>query len=119
MHLPIRRVILALSIALSFPPGAIAQSSLARTVVPEAIRFHLASWHDRPGYDNANFGGALRWRGGLVAGGFNNSLGRTSWYGGVVVPAFEAHAIQLELMAGVITGYSDVAPVDVVAVPSL
>ena len=110
---------LTLALVLALPGAARACVGSPRSFVPETIRLHLASWHDRGGYDNANLGLALRWNGGLVAGGFKNSFGRPSWYGGLVVPAFEKGAVRLELMAGVISGYSDTSPVDVVAVPSL
>ena len=113
------RLVLALTLILAFAPGALAQLALPRNCLPQTVRLHLVSWHDRGGYDNANLGVALRWGGGLVAGGFHNSFGRPSWYGGLVVPAFESRAFQLELMAGVITGYSESSPVDLVAVPSL
>jgi hypothetical protein len=116
---PVHRIVVTLLLLLSFPRGSGAQSASRSGLVPQAIRLHLLSWHDRDGYDNANLGAALRWKGGLVVGGFNNSLGRMSWYGGLTVPAFQRRAIQLELMAGVITGYSDATPVDVVAVPTL
>ena len=106
-------------LVLVFPCGAQAQLALPRNSLPQAVRFHLASWHDRGDFNNANPGLALRWKGGLVAGGFHNSFGRPSWYGGLIVPAFESRAFQLELMAGVITGYSDSGPVDLVAVPTL
>jgi hypothetical protein len=110
---------LALTLMLSFQSGALAQPALPGNMLPQSVRFHLVSWHDRGAYNNANLGAALRWKSGLVAGGFSNSYGRPSWYGGIVVPAFEGRVIQLELMAGVITGYSATSPVDVVAVPSL
>jgi hypothetical protein len=106
-------------LVLTFPRGALAQIDLPRDFLPKAVRLHLVSWHDRGEYDNANLGLALRWNGGLVAGGFHNSFGRTSWYGGLIVPAYQGRALQLELMAGVITGYSDSSPIDLVAVPSL
>ena len=115
----LRRFVLALALALALPLGARAQPALPRNAVPQTVRLHLISWHDRGGFNNANLGLALRWSGGLVAGGFNNSYGRPSWYGGLVVPAFERGAFQLELMAGLITGYSDASPVNLVAVPSL
>jgi hypothetical protein len=104
----------ALALVLTLPSGSFAQA-----VLPQTVRLHLVSWHDRGGYDNANLGMALRWSNGLVAGGFNNSLGRASWYGGLIIPAFERRALRLELMAGAITGYSTSSPVDLVAVPSL
>ena len=107
------RLVLALTLTLAFPAGGFAQ------LLPQAVRLHVASWHDRGDYNNANLGAALRWKGGLTVGGFNNSFGRPSWYGGLVVSAFESHAFQLELMTGVISGYSDSSPVDLVAVPSL
>ena len=112
------RSFLALSLGLAFPRGAHAQPGLPRKSLPESVRLHLASWHDRAGYNNANYGLALRWSNGLVIGGFNNSLARPSWYGGLVVPVHEKR-FQVELMAGVITGYSETSPIDVVAVPSL
>lgn len=108
-----RRLVLAVALALSVASDALAQ------VLPETVRLHLASWHDRGGYDDANLGMALRWSNGLVAGGFNNSLGRASWYGGLILPALGKRALRLELMAGAITGYSTSSPVDLVAVPSL
>src|SRR5262245_7832341 len=112
------RPVLALALLLALPGGALAQSA-SPSWVPQTVRLHLVSWHDRGEFDNANLGAALRWKGGLVAGGFRNSLGRPSWYGGLIVPAFEGHALQLELMTGVITGYSETSPADLVAVPSL
>lgn len=116
---PMTRLILALTLMLAFPREGFAQLALPTSILPEAVRFHLGSWHDRGGYDNANLGVALRWKSRLVVGGFNNSYSRPSCYGGLVVPAFEKGAVRLELMAGVISGYSDVSPVDLVAVPSL
>src|SRR5437867_454609 len=113
------RLVLALMLMSAFPGGALAQLALPRNYLPQTIRFHVVSWHDRGEFSNANPGLALRWNGGLVAGGFRNSYGRPSWYGGLIVPAFEGRAFQLELMAGVITGYSESSPVDLVAVPSL
>jgi hypothetical protein len=113
------RLVLALTLTLAFPCGAHAQLTLPRNALPQAVRLHLCSWHDRGEYNNANLGVALRWDGGLAAGGFYNSYGRPSWYGGLVVPTFERRAFQLELMAGVITGYSESSPVDLVAVPIL
>lgn len=114
MHGAVERLILALTFMLVSPHGALAQFAL-----PQAVRLHVASWHDRGEYNNANLGVALRWKGGLTAGGFHNSFGRPSWYGGLVVPAFERGPLQLELMTGVISGYSDSSPVDLVAVPTL
>jgi hypothetical protein len=104
---------------LAFPAVARAQFAFPRNVLPQAVRLHLVSWHDRGEFNNANLGAALRWDSGLVAGAFHNSFGRPSCYGGIVVPAFESRAFQLELMAGVISGYSETSPVDLVAVPSL
>jgi hypothetical protein len=98
---------------LAFPASALAQ------LTPRSVRVHVGSWHDRGEYNNANLGAALRWNGGLTVGGFYNSYRRPSWYGGLVVPAFERGGFQLELMTGVITGYSETSPVDLVAVPSL
>ena len=109
----IKRLLLTLMIIATVPGDALAQ------FLPQAVRLHVASWHDRGDFNNANLGMALRWEGGLALGGFRNSFGRPSWYGGMVIPAFEGRAFQLELMAGVISGYSDSSPVDLVAVPSL
>ena len=111
----VERLALALILVLALPGGALAQLAY----LPQTVRVHLVSWHDREGFDNANLGIALRWSRGLVAGGFHNSLGRASWYGGLVIPAFERGAFKLELMTGAITGYSESSPVDLVAVPSL
>ena len=113
------RLVLALTLMLAFPCSAFAQLALPRNGLPQTVRIHIGSWHDRGEYNNANLGLALRWNGGLVAGGFSNSYGRPSWYAGAVVAVFEYHAFQLELMAGVITGYSESSPIDPVAVPSL
>ena len=113
------RLFIALTLMLALPGVALARPALPRNYLPQTIRLHVVSWHDRGDFNNANLGLALRWKGGLVAGGFHNSFGRPSWYGGLVVPAFERRAFQLELMAGLITGYSESSPVDVVAVPSL
>jgi hypothetical protein len=108
------RLVLALSLVLAFPGAAAAQLAW-----PQYVRLHLGSWHDRSGYDNANLGLAVRWSGGLTVGGFHNSLGRPSYYGGLVVPIFDRRSVRLELMSGVITGYSEASPLDVVAVPTL
>ena len=113
------RLVLALALTLVFTRDAHAQHAWPRNGLPQTVRLHLASWHDSGEYNNANLGVALRWDGGPVAGGFYNSNGQMSWYGGLVVPAFEIHPFQLELMAGVITGYSQSSPVDLVAVPTL
>jgi hypothetical protein len=110
---------LALTLVLAFPRGASGQRAVPGNLLPQSVRVHIASWHDRGDYNNANLGAALRWNGGLAVGGFYNSYGRPSWYGGLVVPAFEGRAFQVELMAGLITGYSESRPVDLVAVPSL
>jgi hypothetical protein len=115
----LERFVLALTLTMTLSGGALAQLVLPRNCLPQTVRLHVVSWHDRGEFNNANLGAALRWRGGLVAGGFYNSFGRPSWYGGLVVPVLESHAFQLELMAGVITGYSESGPVDLVAVPSL
>lgn len=119
-HGPARRLrlLLAMSLVLALPRAAHAQPGWTWSVLPQSVRLHLGSWHDRPGYNNANLGLALRWKSGLVAGGFHNSLSRPSWYGGMIVPLYEKR-LQVELMAGVITGYSETGPLDVVAVPSL
>jgi len=113
------RLVLALGIALVVSSAALTQPALSQTLMPQAVRLHLASWHDRGDFNNANLGAALRWKSGLILGGFDNSFGRASWYGGLALPAFEIHRFQLELMAGVISGYSDSSPVDLVAVLSL
>ena len=113
------QLVLALTLLLAFPGGAHAQFAVPRDYLPQAVRLHVGSWHDRGGFDNLNVGAALRWSSGLTVGGFRNSIGRPSWYGGIVRPLFESRALQLELMVGAITGYSDSSPVDVVAVPSL
>ena len=113
------RLVLAFTLVLAFPPGALAQLALPRSLLPQAVRLHLVSWHDHAGYNNANLGAALRWKGGLTAGGFNNSYGGSSWYAGLIVPIVESRVIQLELTAGAITGYSETSPADLVAVPSL
>jgi len=96
-------------------PGA----ALAQPPWPQSVRFHLVSWHDRGDFNNANLGIGLRWNRGLTLGGYQNSFGRASWYGGITMPLFEGHALQLELMTGVVSGYSDSSPADLVAVPSL
>lgn len=114
-----KRLVLALALALAFPHGGFAGPALPSSTLPKAVRLHLVSWHDRGDYNNANVGLALRWEGGLVAGAFDNSFGRPSWYGGLILPVFESRAVQLELMTGVITGYSETSPLDLVAVPSL
>lgn len=106
-------------LTLAFPRGAHALLASLRNCLPQTIGLHPLSWHDRGDFNNANLGVALRWGGGLAAGGFCNSYGQPSWYGGLVVPAFERHAFQLELMAGVITGYSESTPVGLAAVPIL
>ena len=113
------RLVLAFTLVLAFPGGALAQLAPPGNYLPQAVRLHVASWHDRGEFNNANLGLALRWKGGLAAGGFYNSYDRPSWYGGLVVPAFQRGPLQLELMAGVITGYSESSPVDLVAVPIL
>jgi len=87
--------------------------------MPESVRLHLGSWHDRGDYNNANLGGALRWKGGLTVGGFYNSFSRPSWYGGIALRPVETRLLQLELLAGVISGYSETGPLDLVAVPSV
>jgi len=104
---------------LAFPGVALTQLALPPSCLPQTVRLHVVSLHDRGEFNNANLGVALRWKGGLAAGGFYNSYGRPSWYGGLVVSAFESRAFQLELMTGVITGYSESSPFDLVAVPSL
>ena len=109
----LERLVLALTLILAFPAGAGAQA-----VLPRAVRLHLVSWHDSGDFNNANPGAALRWNGGLAAGGFNNSYGRASWYAGLVVPLVERR-FQVELMTGAITGYSESTPIDLVIVPSL
>lgn len=108
-----RRPLFLVLMLVAVPGDALAQ------LLPQAVRLHVASWHDRGDFNNANLGMALRWKGGLALGGFHNSFGRASWYGGMALPAVEGGAFQLELMAGVISGYSDSSPVDLVAVPSL
>ena len=108
------RLVLTLMLALAFPRVALAQGAL-----PQAVRLHLASWHDRGGFNNANLGLALRWDAGLAVGGFNNSYGQASWYVGLVVPLFERRAFQFEVMTGAITGYSESSPIDLAVVPSL
>jgi hypothetical protein len=113
------RIILALGIVLAFGRDASAQPESPRNSPPEAVRLHVGSWHDRGDFNNANLGAALRWRSGLTVGGFQNSLDRPSFYGGLVVPVFDRGRLRLELMAGMITGYSEASPVDVVAVPIL
>ncbi|HKQ58326.1 MAG TPA: hypothetical protein VJY35_10715 [Candidatus Eisenbacteria bacterium] len=110
---------LVLTSMLAFPRGAFARPNLPPNALPQTVRLHLASWHDRAGFNNANLGAALLWNGGLAVGGFANSYGRPSWYGGLVLPVLEVRAFRLELMTGVITGYSESSPVDLVAVPSL
>ena len=114
MGVAMGRLALALMLVLAFPCCALAQGAL-----PEAVRFHLVSWHDSGDFNNANLGVALRWNGGLTAGGFCNSYGRPSWYAGLALPVFARRAFQLELMTGAITGYSQSSPVDLVVVPSL
>lgn len=109
----LRRIAWALALTLVLAPSAHAKLS------PQALRLHLGSWHDRGDFHNANVGVALRWKGGLTIGGFHNSLGRGSGYGGLVLPILDRRGIQLELMTGVITGYSETSPIDVVAVPIL
>ena len=114
-----RSLVLALTLILALAGRAHAQPAVPQNWVPQSVRLHLVSWHDRGGFDNLNLGAALRWRGGLTVGGFNNSLSRPSWYGGIIMPLFESRALQLELMAGAITGYSESSPADLVAVPSV
>jgi hypothetical protein len=111
--------LLALTLLLAFPGGVHAQFAVPRACLPQAVRLHVVSWHDRDGFNNLNLGAALRWSGGLTVGGFNNSVGRPSWYGGIVITPIESRALQLELMVGAITGYSESSPADLVAVPSL
>ncbi len=113
------RTALALTLLVGLAGGARAPSAVASSFLPQAVRAHVASWHDRGDFNDANPGLALRWSSGFVAGGFYNSYRRPSWYGGFAVPVFARHAIEPEVMAGVITGYSDSSPLDVVAVPSL
>ena len=115
----LERLVLAFTFVLAFPRGALALPALARDALPKSVRLHLVSWHDRGDFNNANLGAALLWNGGLTAGGYSNSYGRPSWYGGLVVPAFESRVFRLELMTGVITGYSESNPFDLAAVPIL
>jgi len=106
-------------VLLTLASGAPAQAAAPGSLLPSAVRLHLVSWHDRGEFENVNLGLALRWKGGPTVGGFHNSFGRASWYAGLIVPLVEKRAFQLELMTGVISGYSESSPVDLVVVPTL
>ena len=112
-------LVLALMLTAAFAAGAHAEVGSLRNALPQAVGIHMVSWHDRGDFNNANVGIALRWDGGLTIGGFHNSYERPSAYGGLVVPVFERRAFQLQLMAGMVTGYSEANPADLVAVPIL
>ena len=108
-----------LALTLMLHGAAHGQTGELNSLLPQSVLFHVGSWHDRGDYNNVNLGGALWWKGGLTAGGFYNSFSRPSWYGGLRVRAYETRILQLDLMAGAITGYSETGPLDLVAVPSL
>ncbi len=96
---------------------AFAEPKSSASLLPDGVRLHLGSWHDRGDFDNSNFGLALCWPQGLVAGGYRNSYGNASWYTGLLGTLYEHHALRVEVMLGAVTGYSQTAPVLPVAVP--
>jgi hypothetical protein len=96
-----------------------AQVQWPRHPLPDAVRLHVVSWHDRGDFNNANMGAALHWQGGLTAGGYYNSMRRASVYAGFTVPVYDRNAWRLDVMMGAITGYSDSEPAQPVLVPVL
>src|SRR2546422_11381636 len=82
-------LVLALALTLAFPGAALAQLAFPRNCLPQTVRLHVVSWHDRGDFNNANLGVALRWNGGLAAGGFYHNYRPAGWVGGLGVPAVE------------------------------
>lgn len=79
--------------------------ALADDLIVERVGVHLASWHSKPGYNNANPGMYVRLSNGLVMGAYRNSLEKTSVYVGAHFDvALSEHAIA-GLTAGVVNGY--------------
>ena len=101
------------------PGVAHAQLKLPTRPLPEAGRLHVGSWHDHGDYDNANLGLGATWQGGLTAGIYHNSFGKASGYAGMIGNLITRRAIQVDVMLGAITGYSESAPILPVAVPVL
>ena len=109
-------------IALSFilvaaPAASQARLSWPTRPLPDAVRVHAVSWHDRGHYNNANPGLAFHWPGGLEAGGYYNSVNRASWYAGFSVPVYDRHRLKLDVLMGVLSGYSHASPLTPVLVP--
>ena len=105
-----RSVLLLAMFLLIHPARADAQLHWPNRPVPESVRLHVASWHDRGHFNNANLGLAFNWPGGLSAGGYYNSMDRASWYAGFFVPVYDHHALRFDVMMGAVTGYSDATP---------
>lgn len=112
------RLVLPLTLfLLLFPAACLAQIAWPKRPLPDAVRLHVASWHDRGDFNDANLGLAVHWTGGFSAGGYYNSIRRASWYAGFLVPVYDRHSIRLEVLMGAITGYSDSTPAIPIAVP--
>ena len=47
-----------------------------------AVLLHVGSWHSQPGYHNRNPGIAVRTECGIVAGVYDNSVGKVTAYAG-------------------------------------
>lgn len=102
---------------LLIPATGQAQIQWPKRPLPDAARLHVASWHDRGEFNNANAGLALHWPGGFSAGGYYNSMSRASWYAGFTVPVYDYHSLQLDVMVGALTGYSLATPAIPIMVP--
>lgn len=96
--------------------GLIALAALASArAEPCLVGAHIASWHQRPGYEWATYGVYARSCAGLTAGVLRNSEGGTSVYLGQTWSTADG---RWSLTAGGITGYR-AARVSPLVVPSM
>lgn len=83
---------------------ALACSSAGAFEQPDVVGFHLATWHDKPGFCNFNPGLYLRWRSGLTIGTYDNSTCHQSFYAGRTWD-WERSPFVLSLTIAAVSGY--------------
>lgn len=88
----------------------------ARPAQAQTLGLHVATWHDRSGYNNINPGVYVRTDSGFTAGAYRNSIRKPSVHAGYTWAKPTSFG-DISLTAGAVTGYD--RPLQPLLVPSI